>query len=152
VYEWVGNDRHLVVKNNQLEHVESSRDEVVDADHRERIGKDRHLKVDGKEAKAVGGSLSLTVEGDVIEAFRSNHSESTTGDTYIKAANVIIESTGNITIKVGGSFIAIEATGITISAPKVEIEGTVAFEAKSPASQVLGDATLVLKGGTVMIN
>jgi type VI secretion system secreted protein VgrG len=152
VYEWVGNDRHLVVKNNQLEHVESSRDEVVDADHRERIGKDRHLKVEGKEAKAVGGSLSLTVEGDVIEAFRSDHSESTTGDTYIKAGNVIIESTGNITLKVGGSFIAIEATGITISAPKVEIEGTASFEAKSPMSQVLGDATLVLKGGTVMIN
>ena len=90
-FEWIGNNRHLWIKKDKFEHVENNRDEIVDADHKEKIGKDRHLKVVGKEAKAVDGSLSLSVKGDVIEVFKANHSEVTTGDCYVKAANVIIE-------------------------------------------------------------
>jgi len=151
-YEWVGNDRHLIVKNNQLEHVEGNRHELVDGQHSEKVGKDRNLHVVGKEAKAVDESLSLTVKGDVIEVFKKNHSEATTGDYYLKASNIVIEATTNITIKVGSTYIAIEAGGIKISAPQVEIEGLASLEAKSPLTTVKGDVTLTLKGAVVLIN
>jgi type VI secretion system secreted protein VgrG len=123
-YEWIGNDRHLIVKKDQFEHVENNRNETVDADHMEKIGKDRHLKVLGKEAIEITASHSLTVKGDVIEVFNANHSEQTTGDCYVKATNVIIEGVSNTTIKVGGSYIAIGPDGVKVSGPMVEIEGS----------------------------
>lgn len=151
-YEWIGNDQHLIVKKNQIEHVENNRDLTVDADAKEKIGKDRHLKVVGKEAKAVDGSLSLTVQNDVIEVFKANHSEETTKDLYLKADNVVIEGMTSVTIKVGQSYIAIDSSGITISASQTEVEGTATVEVKGPAATVKGDTTLTLNGGTVAIN
>jgi type VI secretion system secreted protein VgrG len=123
-FEWIGNNKHLVVKKDQIEHVENNRDEVVDADHKEKIGKDRHLKVAGKEAKAVDGSLSLSVKGDVIEVFKANHSEQTTNDYYLKADNVVIEGMTNVTIKVGSNYIVIEKSGIKIGCdePNAKLE------------------------------
>jgi len=151
-FEWIGNNQHVVVKKDQFEHVENNREETVDADHKEKIGKDRHLKVAGKEAKAVDGSKSLTVKGDVIEVFKANHSEQTTNDYYVKADNVVIEGMTNVTVKVGQSYLAIEASGIKIGATQIEIEGQATLEAKSPMTTVKGDGTLTLKGGMVMIN
>ncbi|HWV99917.1 MAG TPA: type VI secretion system tip protein VgrG [Candidatus Acidoferrum sp.] len=168
-FETIENDRHLVVTKDQIEHVKNNRSETVDADHMEKIGKDRHLNVVGKEAKAVGGSLSLTVSGDVIEVFKANHSEQTTSDYYLKGDNVVIEGMTNVTIKVGGSSIAIAADGIALKTDgtvKVESSGTMDLKAdaplamqssataelKSPMTTVKGDGQLTLKGGVVMIN
>jgi type VI secretion system secreted protein VgrG len=136
-YEWIGNDRHLVVKHDQIEHVENNRSETVDADHKEKIGKDRHLKVAGKEAIEIDGSHSMTVQGDVIEVFQANHSEQTTQDCYVKAMNVIIEGMSNVTIKVGGSYVAIGPDGVSISGPQIQVDGS---------------AMVAVKGGVVTIN
>ncbi|MBI4586172.1 MAG: type VI secretion system tip protein VgrG [Planctomycetes bacterium] len=168
-YEWIGNDRHLVVKNDQVEHVENNRSEIVDQDHMEEIGKDRHLKVAGKEAIEIGDSHSFTVKGDVIEVFKANHSEETTGDYYLKAANIVIEATTNVTIKVGESHIAIESSGIKIGTTgqiKVEatgqaevkatgplkLESTATADLKGAKTTVSGDAMTEIKGGMVKIN
>src|SRR6267154_5852493 len=159
--EWIGNDRHLYVKNNQTEHVINDRNELVDNDHKEKIGNDRHLNVVGKEAKEVGANLSLTVKGDVIEVFKGNHSEDTTSDYYLKADNIVIEGKTNVTVKVGGSYIAIESGGIKIGTTgTLELESTGALSAKSdaqselssPQTSVSGDTMVTIKGGQVMIN
>jgi len=168
-FEWIGNNRHLVVVKDQFEHVKNNRDETVDADHKEKIGKDRHLKVAGKEAIEIEKSHSFTVKGDVIEVFKENHSEETTKDYYLKAANIVIEGTSNVTIKVGGSSIAIEAGGIGIKTSgqiKVEATGTgeikstgpltlessATADLKSPMTTVDGSGMATIKGGLVKIN
>lgn len=176
-YEWIGNDRHLIVSNNQVEHVKNNRHEVVDADHFEKIGKDRHLKVEGKEAKEVDLSHSLTVKGDVIEVFKQNHSEAVTQDFYLKADNLVIEAATNVTIKVGKSYIAMEADGIKLATTgqvKVETTGSTELKATGPLKlesqatadfkgmktsvkadtmvEVNGSATVKVQGGMVMIN
>ncbi|MFZ2148950.1 MAG: type VI secretion system tip protein TssI/VgrG [Sedimentisphaerales bacterium] len=128
LFETVVNNRHLHVEKDKFEYVENNRSEKVDADHKEEIGKDRHLKVKGKEAKEIAGSMSLTVKGDVIEVFKANHSEQTTKDYYLKAQNVVIEGLQNITLSVGGSYIAIEPAGIEISGPKISVKGSAMTE------------------------
>lgn len=169
VKEWVGNDRHLVIKNDQLEHVSNDRHELVDGNHLEKIKGDRNLKVVGKEAVEVGKNLSLTVKGDVIEVFKGNHSEQTTSDYYLKADNVVIEAQTNVTIKVGSSFIAIEAGGIKIgtsgqlqlqsdsttdikaTAP-LSLQSNATAELKSSSTTVKGDGMVTIQGGMVKIN
>ena len=132
-FETIDHDRNLVIGNDQVEHVKNNRSETVDADHMETISKDRHLKVVGKEAKDVGKSQSLTVTGDVIEVFKANHSEQTTGNYYLKAENIVIEASTNITINVGESFIAIEKSGIKIKTP-----GDIVIEAEKKVEQKAG--------------
>ncbi len=168
-FEWIGNNRHLVVKKDQLEKIENNRDEIVGGDHKEKIEKDRHLKVVGKEAKEVGGSHSFTVKGDVIEVFKANHSEQVTSDYFLNADNIVIEGKSNVTIKVGGSSIAIGPDGIamkTSGTVKIEagatldlkatapltVQSSAMAEMKSPMTTVKGDGMLTLKGGMVMIN
>jgi type VI secretion system secreted protein VgrG len=145
-FEWIGNNRNLVVKTDQKEHVENNRFEKVDADHMEEIGKDRHLKVKGKEAKAVDDSHSFTVKGDVIEVFKANHSEQVTNDYYLKGDNIVIEAMTNVTIKVGQSYVAIEAGGIKIGTTgqimleatnTVDVKGTAGVTVESPAQATL---------------
>jgi type VI secretion system secreted protein VgrG len=150
--EWIGNDRHLIVVKDQFEHVENNRNETVDADHKEKIGKDRHVQVVGKEAKSVGGSLSLTVTGAVIEVFKDAHSEVTTKDYYLKADNLVIEGMTSVTIKVGQSSIAMDATGINIAAAQIQVQGQASVQVDSPQTTVKGDGLLTLKGGMTMIN
>ncbi len=168
-FEWVGENRHLVVKKDQIEHVENDRDETVDADHKEKIGKDRHLKVVGKEAKAVDGSQSLTVKGDVTEVFKASHSEQTTNDYYLKAENVCIEAATNLTLKVGQTTVAMEAGGVGIKTTgevKIEstgpteikatgplkLESSATADVKSITTSIKGDATVIVQGGLVKIN
>lgn len=168
-FEWIGASRHLIVKKDQLEKVENNRDETIGGEHKTKIGKDRHLKVVGKEAKEVGGSHSFTVKGDVIEVFKANHSEQVTSDYFLKADNIVIEGQSSITIKVGGSSIAIGPDGIAIKSSaiiKIEAGATMDLKAnapltmqssamaelKSPMTTVKGDGMLTLKGGLVMIN
>ena len=170
-FEWIGNNRNLVVKTDQKEHVENNRLEKVGADHMEEIGKDRHLKVKGKEAKAVDDSHSFTVKGDVIEVFKANHSEQVTNDYYLKGDNIVIEAMTNVTVKVGQSYVAIEAGGIKIgttgeivleatntvgikgtagvtveSTAEVGVKGTAGVTVESPAQATLKSANTTVKG------
>ena len=106
----------------------------------------------------------------MIEVFKKNQSTEVTDDHYLKATNIVIEASTNITIKVGSSFIAIEAGGIKIgtngkivldakqdieekSAMNVKIEGTMNFEAKGGiAAKVEGSATAELKGAMTTVD
>ena len=153
LFETVVNNRHLHVEKDKIEYVENNRNELVDADHKEEIGKDRHLNVKGKEAKEITGSMSLTVKGDVIEVFKSNHSEQTTQDYYLKAQNVVIEGLQNITLSVGGSYIAIEPAGIEIkTSGQLKIEGATVDVKGSAKTSIEGGAMTEVKGGIVKIN
>jgi len=152
-FETVINNRHLHVGKDKFEHVENKRNEKVDADHKEEIGKDRHLKVKGQEAKEVGKNLSLTVKGDVAEVFKKNHSEQTTKNSYLKAQNIVIEGMQNITLNVGGSYIAIEQTGIEIkTSGQIKIQGTTTDVKGSAKTSVSGGVMTEVKGGIVKIN
>jgi len=144
--EWIGKDRHLIVTNDQFEHVKNDRHEKVDTNHMENIGGDRNLNVVGKEAKQVGGTLSLMVTGDVTEVFSGNHSEQVTSDFYLKAENIVIEATTNITLKVGGSYIVIESGGISIGT-----SGTIDIT-DSGGQTINSDAAVTIKGAVVKIN
>jgi type VI secretion system secreted protein VgrG len=78
-----------------------------------------------KEAREIGESKSLKVTGDVIEEFMKNQSTVVKSNHYLKADNIVIEGLSNVTVKVGQSYIAIEAGGIKIGTTgNIELEST----------------------------
>ncbi len=169
-YEWIGNDRHLVVKKDQVEQIENDRQEKITRDHVEEIGRDHHLAIKGKEAIKITGSHSVTVVDDVIEVFQKNQSTQVTKNIYIKGENIVIEATKNITINVGDSYIAIESGGIKIATngdivleakgnikmeatANASMKGTAGLKLESPApAELSSGAILTLKGSLVKIN
>lgn len=143
--QYVGRNSHLKIIQDQVEEIQNDRHETIARDQITEIGRDQHANVKGKQAVEIGDSHSFTVSGDVVEVFKADHSEETSGDIYVKGSNIVIEAMTNITLKVGGSYIAIEAGGITI-------EGAGPVEVKSPNTTVSGDGMLTLEGGVVKIN
>jgi type VI secretion system secreted protein VgrG len=106
-------NRDFVEKVGRDVHQDISRDLVI------KTGRDIHVDVGGKQAVKIGGSLSVKAQA-VGEEFAS-HSESTTGAYYLKAANITIEASANLSLKVGGSFVTINAGGVQITGPMVMI-------------------------------
>ena len=152
-FETIGQNRHLVVEKDKREEVKNDRHEIVGNHHTEEVGGDYNLKVKGKEAKEVTGSLSLTVEGEVVEVFKDKHSEQVTADYYLKAANIVIEGTDNVTVKVGGSYIVIESGGIKIGTTgKIELEATDKLSAKGTAGvKIESPANVDIEGTQVSV-
>ena len=121
VREWVGEDRNLDVIRDRKDQIGRDDHTDIGRDHIEKIGRDHHLTVSGKEAISITGSHSMQVTGDVIEAFSGNQSTAVTQNLYIKGMQVVIEAMTGMTLSVGGNFITIDATGVTIFGTMVNI-------------------------------
>jgi type VI secretion system secreted protein VgrG len=136
-FEWIGNNLHLIVKNDQYTNVENDRHTKVDADDVTEIGKDQHLNVKGKRAMAVTGSYSLSVTGDVNEVFSGNHYEGTAQNLYLKAMGIVIEAATGITIKCGGNSVVIDPVGVTLKGNLVTLDGSMVMIASGPGSPAM---------------
>ena len=112
--EWIGEDRHLIVKRDRYEEVDFDVHVQTKQDHMEKIGRDRFLKVVGKEAVEITQSQSLKVGQAMTEEFGADHTEKTTGDYYLHAKNIVIEADIGLTINVGSNFITIDKTGVSV--------------------------------------
>ncbi|MBC2695371.1 MAG: type VI secretion system tip protein VgrG [Desulfobacteraceae bacterium] len=142
--EWIGNDRHLFVyldeqdggdSGNKFELVERDKHVIVRRDSIEEIQGDSHLNIKGKKAVEVTGSHSVTVHDDMIEVFDKNHSMEVAQDYYTKGMNVVIEAKTGLTINVGGNFITIDSSGVTISGSSVNFnEGGSALSGSAGSS------------------
>jgi type VI secretion system secreted protein VgrG len=112
--EWIGRDRHLIVKRDKYEEVDRDIHIDIKRDHKEKVEGDRNLTTQGKEAIQVSGTHSLQVTGNVAEQFSGNHAEQTTGSFYLQANNIVVQANLSITLMVGGNFIGIGPSGINI--------------------------------------
>jgi type VI secretion system secreted protein VgrG len=117
--EYIGNDRHLIIKNQQFEKVE----------------KDKHMKVGGDKNEQIDGSLSLKIGTDVDEKVGAKYAVDAGTEIHLKSGtNLTIETGANLTLKVGGNFININAGGIFIKGTMVMINSGGAAGSGSGAS------------------
>ena len=112
--EWIGNDRHLIVKRDKREKVERDRHELIKRDHIEKIERDKHREVGGKISYKTAQDLSEDIGGNHNKKVRGNNSQEASGNHSIKATNIVLEASTNITLKVGGSSVNINSGGIQI--------------------------------------
>jgi type VI secretion system secreted protein VgrG len=126
--EWIGNDRHLIVKQKQYEQVEGEKHLIVKAgaggagDQFEKVEGDKHQKVKGDHNQKVEGTLSIDVDRDKQESVGSNYAMDAGTEIHMKGGtNVVIESNTTLTLKVGGNFVNINSGGIFIKGTMVMI-------------------------------
>ncbi|MGE0716414.1 MAG: type VI secretion system Vgr family protein [Alphaproteobacteria bacterium] len=104
--EFIGHDRHLVVKRDQAERVE----------------RDRHLEVKGDHAEAIDGMMSHKVGQDRHEKVAMSYALDAGMAIHVKAGmSIVVEAGVQISLKVGGSFVNINPAGVQIVGPMVLI-------------------------------
>ena len=97
--EWVGQDRHLIVKRDRLE----------------KISRDQHLQILGDCNERIDGTLSVSVGGDVQVKAAARYALQAGEEIHITTArSAIIESLSKVSLQVGQNFITIDHAGVTI--------------------------------------
>jgi type VI secretion system secreted protein VgrG len=98
--EYIGNNRHLIVKKDQLEQVDG----------------DKHLTVKGDQNEKITGSVSLDAGMDYHHKVGMKHAMEAGMDIHIKGGmKVIIEAGMQLSLKAGSNFIDIGPSGVAIS-------------------------------------
>ncbi|MBW2246209.1 MAG: type VI secretion system tip protein VgrG [Deltaproteobacteria bacterium] len=105
--EFVGESRHLIITENQMEKVDG----------------DKHLTVGGDHNEKIAGTISIQSEsGDILEKAGGNYALDAYGDIHIKGGSrVVIEAGMQVSLKASGSFIDIGPSGVSISGAMVMI-------------------------------
>jgi type VI secretion system secreted protein VgrG len=136
--EWVGANRHLIVKQNQKESVEQNKHSKVTGDYVFETDGDKHFTTNGNILEKTGGNHSITLAGNHNEKIGgklsvavSQSTEQTSGtkfahqagqEIHLKAGmKVVIEAGVELTLIGPGGFIDINASGVTIQGTVVLI-------------------------------
>ncbi|MDT8303024.1 MAG: type VI secretion system tip protein VgrG [Sedimentisphaerales bacterium] len=98
--EYIGNNRHLIVKKDQLEQVDG----------------DKHLTVKGDQNEKINGTVSIDAGMDYQHKVGMKHALEAGMDIHIKGGmKVIIEAGMQLSLKAGSNFIDIGPAGVAIS-------------------------------------
>ncbi len=119
--EYVGNDRHLIVGRDRIEQIDRDRHAVVKRDDVTRIDGDAHRQIGGNSAIKVSGSAFETVGGSVTLDYRADVSLVAAQSLYCTGLTTVIEASSGLTLKVGASFVTLNAGGVFLSGPMVMI-------------------------------
>ncbi len=110
------------VKENEINTVEGSRHFILKKSHFQSIGGSEHQTVDGDKLHVVKKKFCHQVGMDVDEDFSLNQKTKVGMSLSIVAGmEVVIEASLGITLKVGGNFVKIDPTGVTILGTLVKI-------------------------------
>jgi type VI secretion system secreted protein VgrG len=129
--EWVGANRHLIVKQNQKESVVQNKHVRVGSDYVFETDGDKHFTTNGNILEKTGGDHSVTLAGNHNEKVGgkfslavSQSTEQTSGtkfahqagqEIHLKAGmKVVIEAGVELTLVGPGGFIDISPSGVTI--------------------------------------
>ncbi|WP_320736878.1 type VI secretion system Vgr family protein, partial [Enterobacter cloacae] len=96
----IGHDESLVVANDRKVTVDGKQDHKTTKDHLSLVEGNTGLEVKGDLAQKVAGALGISVQGDIV-----------------------LQSNSKISLRVGGSFVAIHAGGVDIRGPRINLNG-----------------------------
>jgi len=85
------------------------------------VGNDTDVHINGGLYAQVGKVVNLSVLGDVVADLKANQSVLVGSKSELNAKQIILEGLEKISLKVGGSFVVIDSSGVTISGPTVKI-------------------------------
>ncbi len=154
-FEWIGNERHLIVKSDQLELVEGDKHATVkgnwlcktEGDRGQTVNGDRLTSIDGSEHLNVKGDQFVNVDGDANLKSGKNLNQEAAQKISIKSGMDFHEKAGMNYAMDAGMAVHIKG-GMT-----VVIEGGVQVSLKAGPSFVdIGPAGVSISGPMVMIN
>jgi type VI secretion system secreted protein VgrG len=116
-------DLCTIVRHDHRDTVHNDRTIVVEGKHTETIVKDTRIEITEGNVELLidKGTLTRTVAKDVTDTFAANHKVSVKDESKLDAGKVMVTALQEITLQVGGNYIRIDATGITMFGTLVKI-------------------------------
>lgn len=96
------------------------------------VGGNYDLHVVGDQFIGIDKSLYEGVKADVAEEYKGKQQTVVTGKRELNAQEITLEAFTKISLKVGGSFITVDLSGVTISGPMVKVNSGGAAMATGP--------------------
>ena len=130
----------LRVRGSMYETCGGSRSELIGIKEENQPGGNLTVTVAGEHNFHVKSDQFITIDGghyegvhkDVAEEYKGKQQTVVTGKRELNAQEITLEAMTKITLKVGGSFITVDLSGITISGPMVKINSGGAGMGTSP--------------------
>ena len=135
--ESVGLDFHSHIGRHQYELVTENVHRSIGKNVTEELGQDHHIKVGRNLVQRVLGKINRWVTGGVIskidggvstqiaaseeKQIGANQRVAVSNESYLKAADIVLDAGNSLTIKGPGGFIKLDSAGVTISGSKVKI-------------------------------
>lgn len=157
--ETVFNDKTVTVqKGDHTFSVETGSQIVtIETDNTTTVTGNQTQTVEGDNTRTITGNDDTTIKDGDHSLTVSSGDQSTVvslGNISVSAdaGKIEMEAMQSIELKVGGSSIKIEQSGVTISGPMIKLTADAMAEMKSPLTTVKADGMLTLKGSVTMIN
>jgi type VI secretion system secreted protein VgrG len=162
-----------VADNNRTLHVEKDHTVTVNGNESVTVAGDRTITVKQNQVHAVTSNNTVTVDGKQSTTVKQNDTTTVTsgdstltvdmgkieigagmGNITIKAdaGAIMIQAMQKIELKVGGSSVLIDMSGVTIKGPMITIKGDAMAKIEAPMVQLDAKAMAMIKGGITMIN
>ncbi len=97
------------------EHGQHDKESTIEHDLREQVRHDRKRDVTHNETIQVGNDHAKAIGGNETSAIGGDREEKVGGTVALTAQNLIIEAGGSITLKVGGGYLVVDQSGVTLS-------------------------------------
>jgi type VI secretion system secreted protein VgrG len=115
-------DYDLRIKNDRREHIGKDQNLTVKENAKHLIEKNNNLTVKGNDTTQVTGHQSSEIKKSLHEKIGKGYFNDTGMQIHFKAGQKIVIDAGmDITLNAGGSFVRINASGVTIQGPMIKI-------------------------------
>lgn len=144
-----GNHYHTISKGDEEFKIETGSQTIE-------IKTDKTQTVEGKYTETITGNMTTEVkQGNQTNTIKMGNQTTAVKmgniDTKADLGKITMEAMQSIELKVMGSSIKIDPSGVTIKGPMINIEGTGMATLKSPLTQVKGEPLMIVKGGPLTL-
>lgn len=134
-------DYHLRVLNDRVETVQGKAHTLIEKDAFEKIKQKLHREITLDASEKIGGKRSLKVTGDDGIEVGGNHSLKSAGKLYLKSEQeIVLEGAIGLTLKVGGNFVKIDPSGVSVVGTLTRINSGGAAGSATPVALAAPEA------------
>ncbi|MGY5540450.1 bacteriophage T4 gp5 trimerisation domain-containing protein, partial [Vibrio brasiliensis] len=122
VYLHAQKDFDSIVLNDMTTHVKHDQHITIDNDHFTQIKNRHNLTVEGESRTLVKQDTTSIIEGSLHQKVGALHAIQSGDEIHIKVGHkVVIDAGSETTLKAGGSFVKLDASGVSLVGPKINI-------------------------------
>jgi type VI secretion system secreted protein VgrG len=122
VYLHAQKDFATDVLNDMMQHVKHDQHITVDNDHFSQINNHHHLTVEGERRALTKKDSTEIVEGSLHQKVGDIYTLASANEIHLKAGTkVVIEAGAELTLKAAGSFVKVDASGVSLVGPSVNL-------------------------------
>ena len=115
-------DLNVLIQNDAAWHIKHDQHTDIDNERVTRIKANDHLTVEGEKRDQIKADYSLTIDASLHQKIAQALLVDATQEIHLDSGQkIVLEAGAEITLKVGGSFMKIDPSGVTLVGPTIKM-------------------------------